>query len=96
MKLIFNAADVDAKVSKRMLFQIKKQLEAKGLAEKGTVKTIGTTLTAAISAKDIEGLEDLYFEHLDAIFTEIGLEISDDQIFYDTAANTVTVTPKAN
>ena len=99
MKLIFNATGVDEKVRKRMLFQIKKQMETAGLvdkADKNAVKTIGNAMTATISAKDIEGLEDLYFEHLDEIFSGIGLEITDDQVIYDNAANTVTVAPTAN
>ena len=82
-----------------MLFQIKKQMETAGLvdkADKNAVKTIGNTMTATISAKDIDGLEDLYFEHLDGIFTDIGLEITDDQVSYDNAANTLTVAPAAN
>lgn len=96
MKLVFNAAGVDEKIRKRALFQIKKKMEEAGLVEKGAVKSTGTTLTATITAKDIDGLEDLYFGHLDEIFTGIGLEITDDQVFYDTAANTVTVAPAAN
>ena len=96
MKLIFNAAGVDEKIRKRALFQIKKQLETTGLVEKGAVKSTGTTLTATISKGDIDGLEDLYFGHLDEIFTGIGLEITDDQVFYDATANTVTVAPTAN
>ncbi len=96
MKLIFNATGVDEKVRKRMLFQVKKQMETAGLVDKGAVKTVGNTMTATITAKDIDGLEDLYFEHLDEIFTGIGLEISDDQVIYDNAANTVTVSPTAN
>lgn len=99
MKLIFNAVGVDEKVRKRMLFQIKKQMETAGLVDKtdkNAVKTIGNTMTAIISGKDIDGLEDLYFEHLDGIFTGIGLEITDDQVIYDNTANTVTVSPTAN
>ncbi len=99
MKLIFNANGVDEKVRKRMLFQIKKQMETAGLVDKtdkNAVKTIGNTMTAIISGKDIDGLEDLYFEHLDGIFTGIGLEITDDQVIYDNTANTVTVSPTAN
>ena len=95
MKLVFNAAGVDAKIRKRALFQIKKQLETEGLAAKGDVKTTDTTLVATISGDDIDGLEDLYFGHLDEIFTGIGLEISDDQVDYDNAANTLTVAPAA-
>lgn len=96
MKLVFNAAGVDEKIRKRAMFQIKKKMEEAGLVEKGAVKSTGTTLTATITEKDIDGLEDLYFGHLDEIFTDIGLEITDDQVFYDTAANTVTVAPSAN
>ncbi len=95
MKLVFNATGVDAKIRKRALFQIKKQLESGGLCAKGDVKTTDTTLLATISADDIDGLEDLYFGHLDEIFTGIGLEISDDQVDYDNAANTLTVAPSA-
>ena len=95
MKLVFNATGVDAKIRKRALFQIKKQLESGGLCAKGDVKTTDTTLLATISADDIDGLEDLYFGHLDEIFTGIGLEISDDQVDYDNAANTLTVSPSA-
>ena len=96
MKLVFNATGVDEKVRKRMLFQIRKQMETAGLVDKGAIKTTGSTMTAIITAKDIDGLEDLYFGHLDEIFTGIGLEITDDQVFYDTAANTLTVSPTAN
>ena len=32
----------------------------------------------------------------DGIFSGIGLEITDDQVIYDNAANTVTVAPAAN
>ena len=95
MKLVFNAAGVDEKIRKRALFQIKKQLESEGLAEKGSVKTTGTTLLATITADGIDGLEDLYFSHLDEIFSGIGLEITDDQVDYDNAANTLTVAPSA-
>ena len=96
MKLIFNADGVDEKVRKRMLYQIKAQMAKAGLVDKEAVKTTGNTMTAIISAKNIDGLEDLYFGHLDEIFTGIGLEITDDQVFYDNAANTVTVAPAAN
>ena len=96
MKLVFNANGVDEKIRKRAMFQIKKQMETAGLVEKGAIKTTGNTMTATITAKDIDGLEDLYFGHLDEIFSGIGLEITDDQVFYDNAANTVTVSPAAN
>ncbi len=98
MKLVFNATGVDEKVRKRMLFQIKKQMESAGLVDKtdkNAVKTVGNTMTATISADGIDGLEDLYFGHLDEIFTGIGLEITDDQVDYDNAANTLTVSPSA-
>ena len=91
MKFFFDAAGVDAKIRKRALFQIKKQLESKGLAAKGNITTTDTELIATITADGIEGLEDLYFSHLDEIFTGIGLEISDDQVNYDNASNTLIV-----
>lgn len=95
MKFVFNGAGVDPKIRKRALFQIKKQLEATGLVEKGGAKTTDTSLVATIAAEGIDGLEDLYFSHLDEIFTGIGLEITDDQVDYDNAGNTLTVTPAA-
>ncbi len=95
MKLVINATGIDAKIRKRALFQIKKQMETAGLVEKGAVKSTDTTLVATITADGIDGLEDLYFGHLDEIFTGIGLEITDDQVDYDNAANTLTVSPAA-
>ena len=95
MKLVINADGIDAKSRKRALFQIKKQMEAAGLVAKGAVKSTDTTLVATINDDGIDGLEDLYFGHLDEIFTGIGLEITDDQVNYDTAANTLTVSPAA-
>lgn len=95
MKLVFNATGIDEKIRKRVLFQIKKQMDAAGLIEKGAVKSTDTTLVATIKGDGIDGLEDLYFGHLDEIFTGLGLEITDDQVDYDAANNTLTVSPAA-
>ena len=91
LKLIVNATAFDAKIRKRALYTIKKELIAQKITSSSKIKSSNTTLTATIDNPVIKEADALYMEHIAPILGKIGIELSDDKVNYD--ANTLTIKP---
>jgi len=91
LKLIVNAAAFDAKIRKRALYTLKKQLIAQKLATSAHIKSSNTTLTATIDDPKIKEVDALYMEHVSPILEKIGVELQDDKVNY--SGNTLTIKP---
>jgi len=91
LKLIVNAAAFDAKIRKRALYILKKELIAQGITSSSKIKSSNTTLTAIIDNPAVKEADVLYMEHIAPILGKIGIELSDDKVNY--SGNTVTIKP---
>lgn len=91
LKLIVNAAAFDAKIRKRALYTLKKELVAKKITSASQIKSSNTTLTAIIDNPNIKEADALYMEHVSPILEKIGIELADDKVNY--SGNTVTIKP---
>ena len=91
LKLIVNAAAFDAKIRKRALYTLKKELIAQKITTSSNIKSSNTTLTAIIDNPAIKEADALYMEHISPILEKIGIELADDKVNY--AGNTVTIKP---
>ncbi len=91
LKLIVNASAFDAKIRKRALYTLKKELIAKKITSASKIKSSNTTLTAIIDNPSIKEADALYMEHVSPILEKIGIELADDKVNY--AGNTVTIRP---
>ena len=91
LKLIVNAAAFDAKIRKRALYTLKKELIAQKITSSSKIKSSNTTLTATIDNPAIKEADALYMEHVAPILEKIGIELADDKVNY--AGNTVTIKP---
>ena len=91
LKLIVNAAAFDAKIRKRALYTLKKELIARRITSPSQIKSSNTTLTAVIDNPAIKEADALYMEHVAPILEKIGIELGDDKVNY--AGNTVTIKP---
>jgi hypothetical protein len=92
LTLSVNGKAFDAKIRKKALYTLKKELVAKGIASESSIKSANDNLTAVIDNEEIKSKspEDLYFEHVSPILEEIGIELTDDFVnYYD---NTLTIT----
>ncbi len=91
LKIVINANAFDAKIRKRAMYTLKKQLLEKKIAVENSIKSSNTSLTCQV-VPEHKDPQDLYFEHLEPIFTEIGVELTDDMVNFD--AGTVTIRAK--
>lgn len=91
-KLTVNSGIFDAKTRKKNLFAVKKAIKAAGLADDDAIKTTETTLIATLKG-DVADLDELYYEHLEEIFTNLGVELSDEQVHIDSNARSIRITP---
>lgn len=91
LKLIVNASAFDAKIRKRAMYTLKKELIAKKITSARNIRTSNTTLTANIDNPEIRETDVLYMEHISPILEKIGVELADDKVNY--AGNTVTIRP---
>ncbi len=91
LKLIVNASAFDAKIRKRAMYTLKKELIAKKITSAAHIKTTNTTLIATIDNPNIKEGDALYMEHVSPILEAIGVELSDDKVNY--SGNTVTIKP---
>ena len=82
LKLIVNASAFDAKIRKRALYTLKKELVAKKITPASQIKSSNTTLTAVIDNPDIKETDALYVEHVSPILEKIGIELADDKVHY--------------
>ncbi len=91
LKLIVNASVFDAKIRKKAMYMLKKEIVARKLAPASKVRSTNTSLTAVIENPEITETDVLYMEHIMPILESIGVEISDDKVHY--AADTLTLNP---
>ena len=91
LKLIVNASAFDAKIRKRAMYMLKKELSAKKITSAKNIKTTNTTLITTIDNPNITEGDALYMEHVFPILEEIGVELADDKVSY--SGNTVTIKP---
>ena len=91
LRLIVNATAFDAKIRKRALYTLKKELIAKKITSASQIKSSNTTLTAIIDNPNIKEADTLYMEHVSPILEKIGIELADDKVNY--SGNTVTINP---
>lgn len=91
-KLTVNSGIFEPSVRRKNLFMLKKALKAAGLAEDDQIKSTETTIVATLSS-DVQDLDELFYEHLDPIFSELGVELSDEQLHIDSSACTIRITP---
>jgi len=91
LKLIVNASAFDAKIRKRAMYMLKKELIAKKITSAKNIKTTNTTLITTIDNPNITEGDALYMEHVFPILEEIGVELADDKVSY--SGNTVTIKP---
>lgn len=91
LKLIVNASAFDAKIRKRAMYTLKKELIAKKITTAAKIKTTNTTLVATIDNPNIKEGDALYMEHVSPILEKIGIELADDKVNY--SGNTVTIKP---
>ena len=91
LKLIVNASAFDAKIRKRAMYTLKKELVTKKITSAANIKTTNTTLIATIDNPNIKEGDALYMEHVSPILEAIGVELSDDKVNY--SGNTVTIKP---
>ena len=91
LKLIVNASAFDAKIRKKALYTLKKELIAQKITTADKIKSSNTTLTATIDNPNIKEADALYMEHVSPILEKIGITLDDDKVNY--AADTVTIKP---
>lgn len=90
IKVTINGEVFDAKIRKKVLYQLKKQLVEAGVSTADKMKSNNTTLTFE-ALPEFKDVEKLYFEKISPIFDELGAEIEDDKIFY--GKSTITIKP---
>ena len=91
LKLIVNASAFDAKIRKRAMYMLKKELIARKITSASNIRTSNTTLVATIDNPNISDKEVLYMEYISPILAAIGVDLPDDKVNYDD--NTVTIKP---
>lgn len=91
LKLIVNASAFDAKIRKRAMYTLKKELIARKITSAENIRTTNTTLIATVDNPNITEGDALYMEHVSPILEAIGVELSDEKVNYD--GNTVTIKP---
>lgn len=91
LTLVVNAAAFESKIRKRAMFMIKKELLAKGLTTDDKVKSSNITLSAEIVNPEVTAADELYFNYIDPILTELGIELDDEKVFYN--KNSLTIKP---
>ena len=90
IKININAEVIDAKIRKKVMYQLKKQVVAANITTADKVKSNNTSLIFEANP-DFNDPEELYFEKISPIFEELGVEIEDDKIFY--GKGTITIKP---
>ena len=89
LKLVVNVSAFDSKISKKVLYTLKKELIAKKIASESKIKSTNTTLTATIDNPKIKAPDELYMEYISPILEENGFEVTDDCVDY--SGNTLTI-----
>jgi hypothetical protein len=88
IKVVINATVIDAKIRKRVMYQLRKQLVEGGVTDASTIKSTNTSMT--FEAKpDFSDPEALYFENISPIFEKLGVDLDDDKIFYGKGSITI-------
>ena len=90
IKVNINAEVIDAKIRKKVMYQLKKQIVAANVTTADKVKSNNTSLIFEANP-GFKDPEELYFEKIAPIFEELGVEIEDDKIFY--GKGTITIKP---
>ncbi len=90
--LTMNLKVIDKKIRKRMGYAIKKKLILLGFVEDKNIKLRGNNLSATL--KQTGNSEDFYYDKLDPILQDIGLELSDESIFCN--GHKITIKPVLN
>lgn len=88
IKININAAVIDGKIRKKVMYMLRKQLLEKGIVTTATAKINGLYAEAKPEFKSVE---ELYIEKISPIFEELGVELDDDKVFYGN--NTLTIKP---
>lgn len=81
IKVTINGTVFDAKIRKRLLYQLRKQLVANGITLAHQIKTQNNTMTF-VAHPGFTDSETLYFEKVYPIFEQLGVELADDKVFY--------------
>mgnify|MGYP000864013154 CR=1 FL=1 len=90
IKVVINASVIDAKIRKRVMYQLRKQLIESGVTDASTVRSTNESMTFEAKA-DFSDPEELYFENISPVFEKLGVELDDDKIFY--GKGTITIKP---
>ena len=88
IKVNINAEVIDAKIRKRVMFHLKKQVVAANITVAEKVKSNNTSLIFEANP-EFKDPEELYFEKITPIFEELGVEIDDDKVFYGKGSITI-------
>ncbi len=83
LTFIVNASAFDAKVRKRVMYMIRKELLSKGLSSSEKITSSDTTMTAEINPEKCKDREELYMEYIAPFLESIGIELDDDKVHYD-------------
>jgi len=81
IKISINCIVFDAKIRKKVTYQLKKQFVEKNIADASQIKTSNTNMTV-IAKPEFKDPEELYMEKISPIFEDLGVELEDDKIFY--------------
>lgn len=88
IKVNINAEVFDAKIRKKVMYQLKKQLVEANVTTIENTKSNNTSLIFEANP-DFKDPEELYFEKILPIFEELGAEIDDDKVFYGKGSITI-------
>ena len=88
IKININGTVFDAKIRKRILFQLKKKLVENGIALAPKVKSTNNGIYAE-AKPEFKETETLYMEKILPIIEELGLELDDDKVSYDNGGITI-------
>ncbi|MBR6372507.1 MAG: hypothetical protein IKS20_04940 [Victivallales bacterium] len=88
IKININGAVFDAKIRKKVLYQLKKKLVENGIAIAPKVKSTNNGIYAE-AKPEFKETETLYMEKILPIIEELGLELDDDKVSYDNGRITI-------
>ena len=91
VKLVVNSSSFDAKVRKRAMYMLKKELLNQSVISNGQTRSSSTTLTATITNSKIKAPDELYMEYVSPILEKLNIELSDDKVHYN--GNTLIIQP---
>ena len=91
VKLVVNSSTFDAKVRKRAMYMLKKELLNQSVISNGQTRSSSTTLTATITNSKIKAPDELYMEYVSPILEKLNIELSDDKVHYN--GNTLIIQP---